>query len=124
MKLSASVIVAVAPSRVFSRWMLRLMPLFGVNPEAAGRNGDAIASGSEATATTDPVEVRGGLDDRWVDGFEVCETVRDEHGVRYRIRRLVDRVVLPDLFTEQDVRRPVRTAEEPGPTRVRRWSPF
>lgn len=70
------------------------------------------------------VEVRSGLEDRWVDGFEVCETVSDDQGIRYRIRRLVDRVVLPDLFTENDVRRRTGRDAEPAAPRVRRWSPF
>jgi len=30
----------VAPARVFSRWLVRLMPLFGADPERAGRNRD------------------------------------------------------------------------------------
>jgi len=70
------------------------------------------------------VEVRSGLEDRWVDGFEVCETVNDDQGIRYRIRRLVDRVVLPDLFTEHDVRRRAAGDPESASPRVRRWSPF
>jgi len=70
------------------------------------------------------VEVRSGLEDRWVDGFEVCETVNDDQGIRYRIRRLVDRVVLPDLFTEHDVRRRATGDPESAAPRTRRWSPF
>lgn len=70
------------------------------------------------------VEVRSGLEDRWVDGFEVCETVHDEAGIRFRLRRLVDRVVLPDLFTERDVRRRAGNGDGTSPPRVRRWSPF
>lgn len=65
-----------------------------------------------------------GLEDRWVDGFEVCETVHDEAGIRFRLRRLVDRVVLPDLFTERDVRRRAGNGDGTSPPRVRRWSPF
>ena len=30
----------VAPARLFSRWMVRVMPLFGIDPEAVGKNHD------------------------------------------------------------------------------------
>lgn len=90
--------------------------------EDPARNGTVPSTAESAPSAA--VEVRSGLEDRWVDGFEVCETVNDDQGIRYRIRRLVDRVVLPDLFTENDVRqRAGRDAEPPAP-RVRRWSPF
>ena len=70
-------------------------------------------------------EVRCRFGDRWVDGFEICEVLHDEFGIRYRLRRLVDDVVLPDLFDAADIRH-VETFEEltSGPPPTRHWSPL
>ena len=50
------------------------------------------------------VEVRCRFGDKWVDGFEICEIVRAGGRVRYRLRRLLDGCVLPELFNAADVR--------------------
>jgi hypothetical protein len=50
------------------------------------------------------VEVRCRFGDKWVDGFEICEIVRTGGRVRYRLRRLLDGCVLPELFNAADVR--------------------
>ena len=47
------------------------------------------------------VDVRNRFQGTWVRGFEVAEMTDDG----YRIRRLSDGSVLPDLFTRDDVRR-------------------
>ncbi|MCZ7536851.1 MAG: hypothetical protein M5T61_13750 [Acidimicrobiia bacterium] len=50
------------------------------------------------------VEVRSRFDDHWARGFEVCDTVDEQDGVRYRLRRRSDGSVLPVLFSDDDVR--------------------
>jgi hypothetical protein len=53
------------------------------------------------------VEVRSQFDQSWSNGFEIEECVRDDDGVvRFRVRRLSDGMVLPRLFSDEDVRRP------------------
>ena len=42
--------------------------------------------------------------DRWIDGFQIEETVRDGGQTRFRLRRRVDGWVLPELFDEHEVR--------------------
>jgi hypothetical protein len=42
--------------------------------------------------------------DRWIDGFQIEETVRDGAQTRFRLRRRVDGWVLPELFDEHEVR--------------------
>ena len=44
------------------------------------------------------------LGDRWLEGFEISEKIEDEFGVRYRLRRRADGVVLPELFVPSDIR--------------------
>jgi hypothetical protein len=52
----------------------------------------------------DGVEVRCRFGDRWVTGFEVCEVIRFDDEIRYRLRRRSDGSVLPTLFDENDLR--------------------
>jgi hypothetical protein len=42
--------------------------------------------------------------DRWIDGFQIEETVRDGGQTQFRLRRRVDGWVLPELFDEHEVR--------------------
>jgi hypothetical protein len=72
-----------------------------------------------------PVEVRCRFGDRWVEGFEICEVLHDGSGIRYRLRRRVDSVVLPDLFAAADIRH-METFEELTSERAhpRHWSPL
>jgi hypothetical protein len=72
------------------------------------------------------VEVKCRYEGRWVDGFEVCETIHTDAGERYRLRRLIDGTILPELFAAGDIRH-VETFEElepavevPAPRRI--WS--
>ena len=61
-----------------------------------------------APATTDErplrCEVHLQFGDRWIDGFQIEETVHDGHRTRFRLRRRVDGWVLPELFDESEVR--------------------
>jgi hypothetical protein len=56
--------------------------------------------------------------DSWIDGFQIEETIRDADSVQYRLRRMVDGWILPELFAESEVRvftQPVpRSAAGPG----------
>ncbi len=62
---------------------------------------DASKAISEDTlAAGTAVDVRSRYVGTWSSGFEVAEPVRDG----YRILRLSDRSVLPDIFTNEDVR--------------------
>jgi hypothetical protein len=72
------------------------------------------------------VEVKCRYEGRWVDGFEVCETIHTDAGERYRLRRRIDGTILPELFAAGDLRH-VETFEElepavevPVPRRI--WS--
>jgi hypothetical protein len=72
------------------------------------------------------VEVKCRYEGRWVDGFEVCETIHTDAGERYRLRRRIDGTILPELFAAGDLRH-VETFEElepavevPAPRRI--WS--
>jgi hypothetical protein len=42
--------------------------------------------------------------DRWIDGFQIEETVHDGARTQFRLRRRVDDWVLPELFDESEVR--------------------
>jgi hypothetical protein len=72
------------------------------------------------------VEVRCRFGDRWVDGFEVCETIPTDAGERYRLRRRLDGTILPELFAARDIRHVETFAElEPAaevPPGRRIWS--
>jgi hypothetical protein len=56
-------------------------------------SGDVLAAGTA-------VDVRSRYVGAWTSGFEVAEPVKDG----YRVRRLSDGSVLPDVFTNDDVR--------------------
>jgi hypothetical protein len=58
----------------------------------------AIVKDTLAVGTA--VDVRSRYVGAWSSGFEVAEPVKDG----YRIRRLSDNSVLPDVFTNEDVR--------------------
>jgi hypothetical protein len=51
-------------------------------------------------ATGTAVDVRSRYVGAWSSGFEVAEPLKDG----YRVRRLSDGSVLPDVFTNEDVR--------------------
>ena len=62
---------------------------------------DASKATSNDTLTAGTaVDVRSRYVGAWSSGFEVAEPVRDG----YRIRRVSDGSVLPDVFTDDDVR--------------------
>jgi hypothetical protein len=68
--------------------------------------------------------------DRWLDGFEIGEKVEDDFGVRYRLRRRTDGVMLPELFAASDIRpaasfEAINTFDELSATAVQQgnWSP-
>ncbi|MHB8681129.1 MAG: hypothetical protein ACYDA2_03420 [Acidimicrobiales bacterium] len=48
------------------------------------------------------VDVRSRFVGDWSRGFEVAERVEEEDG--YRLRRLSDGSILPDVFREEDLR--------------------
>jgi hypothetical protein len=58
----------------------------------------ALARDTLATGT--PVDVRSRYVGAWSSGFEVAESMHNG----YRIRRLSDDSILPDVFTKEDVR--------------------
>ena len=58
------------------------------------------ATSRDTLATGTAVDVRSRYVGAWSSGFEVAEPVNDG----YRIRRLSDGSVLPDVFTTDDVR--------------------
>lgn len=58
------------------------------------RSDDVLSAGT-------PVDVRSRYVGEWSRGFEVAERVAD---AGYRVRRLSDGTVLPDVFDSQDVR--------------------
>ncbi len=62
-----------------------------------------------ALSTGTPVDVRSRFVGSWSRGFEVAECVADQG---YRVRRLSDGTVLPDVFEEHDIR-PQRGRREP-----------
>lgn len=55
--------------------------------------------------------------DRWIDGFQIEETVRDGEEVQFRLRRRVDGWVLPELFDESEVRVFTQPVVEPDAVR-------
>ncbi len=103
-------------------------------PPDPTENGERVVGGS-MLSVRDPaidlrpsetaVEVRCRFGDRWVEGFEIFEVLQDDLGVRYRLRRRVDGVVLPELFGAAAIRH-VETFEEltPASPHDRHWSPL
>jgi hypothetical protein len=73
-----------------------------VAPEAPWE--PAPAPATRTSATDAAVEVRGRIGDRWVHGFEICEVITTPAGPRYRLRRRLDGVVLPELFEASSIR--------------------
>jgi len=65
------------------------------------------AMGSEHRYLVRPgttVRVRTRFDGGWSSGFEVADTIEeDPPGVRYRLRRKSDGVILPALFSDEDL---------------------
>jgi hypothetical protein len=59
--------------------------------------------------------------DRWIDGFQIEETLSGPEGVQFRLRRRVDGWVLPELFAESEVRVFTQPIVEAQPTVVRNW---
>src|SRR3954452_19087562 len=68
-------------------------------------SGEKVVGGSMFTAAEPEVdlreretavEVRCRFGERWVDGFEIYEVLHNDLGVRYRLRRRIDGVVLPE----------------------------
>ncbi|MSO37812.1 MAG: hypothetical protein EXQ69_06110 [Acidimicrobiia bacterium] len=62
-------------------------------------------SGAVPLGAGDECAVRFRFDNRWIDGFEICETVRTHGRLHYRLRRRLDGWVLPEMFDPADVRR-------------------
>jgi len=61
---------------------------------------DASKATEDTLAAGTAVDVRSRYVGTWSSGFEVAEPLKDG----YRILRLSDRSVLPDIFTNDDVR--------------------
>ena len=49
------------------------------------------------------IEVRNRFDGSWSHGFEVVEAIDEPAGPRFRLRRLSDGTLLPDLFAADDI---------------------
>jgi hypothetical protein len=88
-------------------------------PTTPAANGERLIGGSftagpepdaqpdvdiDLTEPETAVEVKCRFGDRWVDGFEICEAVSEGDDLRYRLRRRIDGVVLPELFDAADIR--------------------
>jgi hypothetical protein len=58
------------------------------------------AASPQALAVGTPVDVRSRYVGAWSRGFEVAESVKQG----YRVRRLSDGSILPDVFASEDVR--------------------
>jgi len=74
--------------------------IFGGPPDI-----DLVGVGSDNGGGAIEVECRFG--DRWVNGFEIYDIVRESDELRFRVRRLSDASVLPKLFDASEVRRVV-----------------
>lgn len=59
-----------------------------------------------ATRAEQPLdcEVHLQFGDRWIDGFQIEETIRTGNVTQFRLRRQVDGWILPELFDECEVR--------------------
>jgi hypothetical protein len=95
---------------------------FMVGPEP-DRAVDIDLTAPDISETDTPVEVKCRFGGRWVDGFEISEAVADGDAVRYRLRRRIDGVVLPELFDAGDVRH-IETINElmSTPPHQKHWS--
>jgi hypothetical protein len=117
--------------------LTRLTNAINAAPPAPGAREERVIGGSMPATGPDAgaktvdlresetrVEVRCRFGDRWVDGFEIFDVVSDEYGIRYRLKRRIDGVVLPELFLAADIRH-METFEELDATQPRRryWSP-
>jgi hypothetical protein len=51
--------------------------------------------------------------DRWIEGFQIEETLNGPDGVKFRLRRRVDGWILPELFDEHEVRVFTRPVVDP-----------
>jgi hypothetical protein len=72
-----------------------------MGPVSTG-GGDSMETGARAAlAPGTKVDVRNRYQGTWVRGFEVADVT----DTGYRIRRLSDGSVLPELFSRNDVRR-------------------
>jgi hypothetical protein len=72
------------------------------------------------------VQVKCRFGDKWVDGFEIFEVMRDEDdAVVYRLRRRLDGVVLPEPFIAADIRH-IETLDDlaENPQQQKYWSPL
>lgn len=67
---------------------------YTIDSMSSGRSPTALAAGTR-------VDVRSRYVGSWSRGFEVAERV-DQNG--YRVRRVSDGAVLPDLFDEDELR--------------------
>ncbi len=77
-----------------------------VRPDLAPAHSVSLtaAEDSEDAELRLAVEVRCRFGDRWADGFEVADVVDDDHGRRYRVRRISDGHIIPTSFEERDIR--------------------
>ena len=106
-----------------------LAPAFGATSSDAGAHSPHAAHAADAAQPTDatidlteelmaelPVapatrkeqplacEVHLQFGDRWIDGFQIEETINSGDLTQFRLRRQVDGWVLPELFDESEVR--------------------
>ncbi len=54
--------------------------------------------------------------DRWIDGFQIEETIHGGPNIQFRLRRRVDGWVLPELFDESEVRVFMQPVVDPSRT--------
>jgi hypothetical protein len=83
-------------------------PMPTTNGRAIDLTADLLADLPIAPANPDerPLECEVHLQfgDRWIDGFQIEETVHEGNRTSFRLRRRVDGWVLPELFDESEVR--------------------
>ena len=63
-----------------------------------------ITNKEEPVETRHDVEVRCRFDGTWVSGFQVTESTEVAGEKRFRLMRVSDRTVLPELFGPSDIR--------------------
>lgn len=96
----------------------RAAPVVDLTTEAPTDISVADLPVAPATRAEAPLECEVHLQfgDRWIEGFQIEETIHANGATKFRIRRRVDGWVLPELFDESEVRvftQPV--VEQPGP---------